>query len=225
MNKYYVYMHINNINGKMYVGLTKQFPTDRWGVDGKNYKYKCPVFWNAIQKYGWDNFEHIIYANGLSKEDACKIEIQLIKAFKTQNRQFGYNILEGGSAPSIPDEVRKKMSNSMKGNKNGLGHICTDEKKKKISDAQKGRKLTDEHKKKLSIAKKGKSHSSPSDLTRKKISDSHEKLPVYCLETNSVYQSIQECARQLDLWPTLVCKCCKGKLKSTGGYHLSYYKQ
>lgn len=213
------------MNSKRYVGLTMQRPESRWGVEGKNYKNRCPHFWNAIQKYGWDNFNHEIVAIKLSKEDACALEIDLIKKYNTQDRNFGYNTMSGGTSPSIPQEVREKMSNSMMGNKNGLGHPCSDEKKRKISKAQKGRKLTSEHREKLSKAKLGKSHAPPTDETRRKISDSHKKTPVFCEETNTVYPSIQECARQLNLQATSVCACCKGRLKSTGGFHLTYYKQ
>lgn len=220
-----MYLHTNKVNGKKYVGLTKQKPENRWGKDGRNYKNSSPHFWSAIQKYGWDKFEHLVIASDLTKDGACAIEIALIKKFQTQNRDFGYNIMPGGDAPEIPAEVREKMSRSMTGNKNGLGHKCSEEKKRKISEAQKGRRLTDDHKRKLSEAKKGKPHGSMSAETKRKISDSHKKRPVYCQETDTVYPSIQECARQLGLWATLIVKVCKGTLKTTGGYHLSYYEQ
>ena len=211
------------MNGKRYVGITSQRPENRWGVNGNNYKNKCPHFWNAIQKYGWDNFDHLVVERHLSKEDACAMEIELIRIFNTQDRNHGYNTMSGGTAPSIPKEVRDKMSLSMMGNKNGLGHPCTDEKKRKISEAQKGRRLTKEHREKLSRAKAGVHRGTPREETRRKISNSHKKAPVYCEETNTVYPSIQECARQLGLQATNVCRCCKGKLKSTGGFHLSYH--
>ena len=98
-----------------------------------HYSNKCPYFWNAIEKYGWDNFSHEVVASGLTKEEACELEIRLVAENKTQDRNFGYNILEGGTAPSIPEEVRQKMSVSMMGNKSGLGHPCSEEKKKKIT--------------------------------------------------------------------------------------------
>lgn len=222
---YNVYTHINTINGKRYIGLTKQKPENRWGRNGINYRNKCPHFWNAIQKYGWDSFEHKVLATNLSREEACQLEERLIAEYKTQDRKYGYNTLSGGTAPKLPAEVRQKMSVAMMGNKNGLGHPCSEEKKKKISQANKGKKFSEERKANISKAKAGKSHKSPTEETRKKISDAHQKLPVYCEETRIVYSSIQECARQLALYPTNVCKCCKGKIKSTGGYHLNYYIQ
>ena len=114
---YYVYQHINKINGKRYIGITKQNPESRWGTDGANYK-SSPYFYSAIQKYGWDNFSHEILFNGLTKEEACDKEIELIAYFQTQDKQHGYNIMEGGSTPVIPEEVRKLMSEKMRGNKN-----------------------------------------------------------------------------------------------------------
>lgn len=219
---YFVYQHINVENGKRYIGITKQRPEERWGTNGVNYK-SCPHFWSAIQKYGWNKFDHVIVASALTKEAACEMEIELITKYKTQDSQYGYNILDGGIASSIPQEVRDKMSIAMRGNKNGLGHPCSEEKKKKISDAQRGRTLTKEHREKLSRAKKGRSHPSPSEETRQKISDAHEKKRVYCTETDTVYPSIQQCARELGVYATYVCRCCKGTLKSTGGYHFRYY--
>ena len=67
MDKYTVYVHINKINHKKYIGITKQKPEDRWGKNGENYK-ESPHFYAAIQKYGWDNFEHIILKENLTKE-------------------------------------------------------------------------------------------------------------------------------------------------------------
>ena len=51
---------------------------DRYGKDGYQY-HQCTHFWRAIQKYGWDNFEHIILVENLSKEMANIIESELIK--------------------------------------------------------------------------------------------------------------------------------------------------
>jgi hypothetical protein len=123
----------------------------------------------------------------------------------------------------IPEEVRKKMSIAMLGNKNGLGHPCSEEKRMKISLSQKGRIFTKEHREAISKAKIGKPTVPCSNEKKKKISNSHTKMPVFCIETNKIYASVQNCAKELNLYATNVCKCCKGKIKSTGGYHLIYH--
>lgn len=73
---YTVYQHKNKINGKIYIGITMQKPEVRWGKNGNNYK-SSPHFYSAIQKYGWDNFEHNILFTGLTKEEACLKEQEL----------------------------------------------------------------------------------------------------------------------------------------------------
>lgn len=150
------------------------------------------------------------------------MEVDLIQQYQATNSQFGYNVLDGGQAPTIPLDIRKKMSKAMMGNKNGAGKPCTEEKKKKISDAQKGRKFTQEHKNHISHAKRGKTHTT-SETTKKKISDSHAKKQVICVETNIVYPSIQQCGRDLGIDPTTICAICRGRVKSYHGFHFNYF--
>ena len=221
MGDYTVYIHRNKITKKRYVGITKQQPVEsRWGANGSNYK-ESPHLHSAISKYGWENFDHEIVASGIERDDACLLEQHYISHFKTQNHDYGYNIYEGGSAPSLPQETREKISCGMRGNKNGLGKACSDEKKKKISDAQKGRKLTEEHKQKL---RKPKTVTYPcSEEKRQHIIDAkRDKKSIICIETNTVYPSIHECARQMGLLATTICAVLNGRCKSTGGYHFRY---
>ena len=220
-NTYFLYMHINKINNKKYIGITHQkSPELRWGINGRNYS-SSPYFYQAILKYGWNNFEHVIIEEGLSKEQACQLEIDLIKKYNTQNKLFGYNILKGGNTPEIPKEIRNKISEGLKGNKNGLGKKCSEEKKQKISQAQKGRKLSQERKEKL---RKPKSISYPcSKEKRQKIIEAKkDKKAIICIDNGIEYGSIHECARQLGLFATNICKVLKGKKKSTGGFHFKY---
>ena len=135
---YTVYQHKNKINGKVYIGITMQAPEKRWGINGSNYK-SSPHFYSAIQKYGWDNFEHNILFENLFYEEACQKEQELIQYYNSMNRDFGYNSTSGGDIFIMNEETKQKISNSMKGNKNGAGHPCSEEKKRKISEAQKGR--------------------------------------------------------------------------------------
>lgn len=134
---YIVYMHIAP-NGKRYIGITSQSLDKRCRKNGVGYSTSTH-FYRAIQKYGWDNFEHLIIADGLSQDEACELEIKLIREFKSDVPDYGYNFSEGGSL----------------GN---LGHPCSEETKRKISLKNKGRKMSDETKKKISATQKTKIH-------------------------------------------------------------------
>lgn len=99
-NNWTVYIHIapkemtNKENDMYYVGITSQIPQKRW-ANGKGYK-KNIHFWNAIQKYGWDNMEHEIVASNLTKSEACEFEKVLIKNLHSNKVQYGYNKTVGG---------------------------------------------------------------------------------------------------------------------------------
>lgn len=99
-NIYTVYAHINKINGKMYIGVTRQELHKRFGKTGNGYKGQG--FYTAIQKYGWDNFDHETIASGLTKEEAENFEILLINKLKTRNDKYGYNRAIGGSIDNVP---------------------------------------------------------------------------------------------------------------------------
>lgn len=97
---YSVYYHKNNINGKIYVGKAKSI-AKRWGHNGNGYTVnRDTIFANAIKKYGWDNFEHVIVADGLSDTDACDVERHYIDLWKTNickyGNDYGYNMTDGG---------------------------------------------------------------------------------------------------------------------------------
>ena len=111
-------MHTNKINNKVYVGITSKSVKQRWGKDG--YKYKSNKhFWNAICKYGWDNFEHIIFMENLTPEDACHIEQLLIALYNANNAEYGYNLSSGGENGFYgchhSEEQKRRQSESMKG--------------------------------------------------------------------------------------------------------------
>lgn len=93
-DKYLVYMYTNNINGKKYIGVTTNIKKRAGGRGG--YYRGSPRFYNAIQKYGWENFEVSIIKDGLSKKEASTIEKDLISKFKTIDKNYGYNLQRGG---------------------------------------------------------------------------------------------------------------------------------
>lgn len=198
-----------------------QVPEKRWGINGCNYK-SSPHFYSAIQKYGWNNFEHNILYTGLTKEMAYLKEQELIKKFNSMDRNFGYNSTSGGDVFVMNDETKQKISQALMGNQNNLGHPCSEEKKEKISSAQKGRKFTEQHKQKLSEAAKNR-HIPCSEEKKKIIKEKSHKKPVYCEELDKIFESVQECSRQLGIPATNISKLCKGRGKTLKGYHLKYY--
>ena len=151
------------------------------------------------------------------------LEQILIKKYNSANREFGYNSTFGGENGIMNEETKQKISQAMMGNKNGLGHPCSPEKAKKISETQKGRTFTEEHKQKLSKAAKQR-HTPCSEEKKKTLSKNYpHKKQVYCEELDIVYESVQECGRQLGISASNISKLCNGKGKTLKGYHLRYY--
>lgn len=109
---YIVYCHTNKLNGKRYIGATSQTPAERWGRDGK--KYTSGRLKKAIDKYGWDSFEHKVLFTGLDKQTARSIERKLIEKYDTTG-DGGYNTTAGGEdclGREFTKESRRKMSES-----------------------------------------------------------------------------------------------------------------
>ena len=232
---YTVYMHINKINNKKYIGITKTSVNKRWGCNGTGYRdNKQSVFYRAIQKYGWDNFEHKILYENLSQDEACNIEVKLIKEYKTQNKNFGYNVQPGGqlgnSGITFSEESKKKMSEAHKGKK------LTEEHKKKISQGCRGHKPcvhSEETKKKLSQINTGKTLSedikhkisksltgikrSPETLQKRK-NNNPMNVSVYCPELNMTFQTISDAAKYTGAVRSNIQQCLRGK-RHTAGKH------
>ena len=78
-----------------YKALQKDVTNKATTVDTN--KKAVDTIYTAIQKYRWDNFEHEILFEDLSKESADRIEKILIQTFRTQNPDYGYNIQNGGT--------------------------------------------------------------------------------------------------------------------------------
>ena len=96
-----IYKHTNKINGKVYIGQTCQGTDGRWR-NGKGYQSKSnnSIFWNAIKKYGWNNFDHQIIENNIStQEEANNREIHWIYFYRSYVgfvNSNGYNMTLGG---------------------------------------------------------------------------------------------------------------------------------
>ena len=111
--EYCIYKHTSP-NGKVYIGQTCQEPEQRW-KNGKGYSNN-EYFTRAIQKYGWNNFKHEILYYGLTKDESDILEVELIKKYNSTNKEFGFNVENGGYGKGKHSlETLKKMSEGRKG--------------------------------------------------------------------------------------------------------------
>lgn len=223
MNENYkIYVHINKINKKAYVGQTKLELEKRQGQNGCNYK-GCSQFYAAIQKYGQSNFEHLLLEQNLSKDQVDereKYQINFYNSFKN-----GYNATTGGNLNkefSVESKIKmslaKKEKYIGKGNPN-YGRHRSEETKQKIREGNLGKNVSKETREKMKISNKGKLLGYKHTIEAKeKISRANSKRKVICLETGQIFNNAREAAEQAGIksGPTAIYNCCRGKSKTSG---------
>jgi group I intron endonuclease len=183
----YIYLTINKINNKKYIGQHKGHWDFKYFGSGKLLHY-------AITKYGIENFDHYPLCLAFNKEELNQLEIDFIEYYKPE-----YNIAPGGYGGCCGEWHKRIISEKLKGkpfseehkrklkenhsdysgeNNPKFGRLVLEETRKKISEANKGRIFSKEHKIKLSEAHKGRIIS---EETRLKLSEAHkgEKNPMF----------------------------------------------
>jgi len=123
--------------------------------------------YNAILKYGAENFEvHPLVIVG-TKQEMDYYEQKLIEIWDLRNTVKGYNLTDGGGGMlgfKLSEETKQKMSRYVKseehrrriseakiGNKSRTGMKASDEEIRKRSATLTGRKLSEEHKQSLRL--------------------------------------------------------------------------
>ena len=212
---HYTYMVTNNINGKVYVG------SHSWKGEGldPNYYGSGTAITRAVKKYGKENFQvEVLYFYDTVEE--CRAdEERILTEYNVKDCPHSYNLKNsaiGFTSGDITEDTKRKMRE----------HKFSDEHRKKLSQALKGKTLSEEHRKNISQAMKGKT----SDKHRKKLSQAqnYEKIPIVAIDKNNkvkIFESIIECARQLNLDNRNIYYCLKNRQKSTGGYIIKYLEQ
>lgn len=204
-HKYYVYMLLRPNGEPFYVGKGRDERIGDHRQEAKSLRskpgrksIKVRVI-HKLWKEGKDFKEKIVFSN-LKEQLAFDLEMKLISVFGRINCGTGClaNMTDGGEGTSgliHTEEVRKRISEANKnpseeqrlenrkrnlGNKHGLGYRHTDEAKKKMSIARKGRQPTlghhfsEETKRKMSESGRGNKNSlgyHHSEETRQKMSE------------------------------------------------------
>lgn len=193
-NNFIVYKYTSP-SGKIYIGQTNQGLKKRY-YNGQGYKH-CSYFYNAICKYGIDNFYKEILKENLSLEEANYWEAYYINFFNSTDKKKGYNISSGGNNRTMSQEAKEKLSKKMKEN----NPMKNKDIAKKVSEKLRGRLL--------------------SEQIKKNISEGHKKK-ILCIETNIVYNSREEAAKAVGVSPSGVGRAANGEQKTSAGYHWRY---
>jgi len=222
MKELEVYKITNKQNGKIYIGITNQGVTVRFGkhISDSSGKYTFPLH-NAIRKYGKDNFQIEVIEIVDDVEVLKEREIYWIKYYDSYNRDKGYNLTLGGDGT--------------------FGRFHSNETKEKIRQKALGRKMSFETKQKMSKSQK-KVDRNYSELAKKsnekRWSNKENKLkasinnpknkPVIKYTVNMIYvmeyKSLSEAERDLNIKysHTNIASCARGKLKTAYGYIWKY---
>lgn len=229
MENYIVYCYTSPSN-KKYIGQTNKDIKYR-ANHGKGY-IGCPAFYCAIQKYGWDWFEHHceILAKNLTKKEADELEQFYIKKFDSIKN--GYNIQSGGEFN--PKEI---LSIPI------VGINCITKELYFFDSAVKAGEFVGTSNKNITACLKRVNNGKTSkgyvwlykadwdNMTQKQkeyyysitpYNHDIKKKAVVCIETNIVYNSIKEAAEATGAQKSGIVNCCKGKQKTAKGLHWKY---
>lgn len=233
--KYIVYVHENKINGKVYVGITSHSnPKKRW-LNGRG--YKGAKFYRAIQKYGWNNFNHIILFENLPAERAFDIEKRLIRELKAQDDNFGYNVADGGQSV-VNQQMMVGLKQCRESQKRKVILLNTLDVFSSVADAEKCTlvpngniiKVCKGVRSTAGIMKDGtrmvwryydetENYSNAADIVdmcQTKRIKNIPKTKVVCVTTGEIFQSITDAEKEYKIHNENICKACKGLYDYTG---------
>ena len=215
-----IYMHKNKENGKMYIGQTYTSLQHRFGKNGIRYN-QCTLFWNAIKKYGWDNFEHIILEDGIqSQSEANEKEKYYIKKYKTTDRKYGYNLQDGGSEQTVLSikVYQYDLDGNYIGEYNSISDAMRDNNisNGKISDCCKG--------KRKSIGGYMWSYDKVSKLESYRRKSKSKPVYQYSLDGDFIrkYYTVTEASKIANCNASKITSCCNLTVKTVGGYQWRY---
>ncbi|NBW12734.1 MAG: hypothetical protein EBR82_32385 [Caulobacteraceae bacterium] len=187
--KYCVYLHITKDNG---IPFNVGKGSKKWKRHNSK-KNRNDWWYNIVNKHGYDV---IILEDDLTEKQAFELETYWIKRIGRKNLGLGplVNLSDGGEGPSgmiHNGEIRKKISeNTKKG--------MTDEVCKKISEREKGKKLSEKQLEEIRKRNRGETHpmygKKHSEKSKNKMRGHKKGNLVLNMETGIFYSSGREAA-------------------------------
>ncbi|MDD4389679.1 MAG: NUMOD3 domain-containing DNA-binding protein [Eubacteriales bacterium] len=155
----YIYKITNPINGKCYIGQTTRNVQKRWKLYKNLQCVDQPKLYNALKKYGPENFIYEIFDDTSSNQEELNfLEESYILCLDSIDR--GYNGKEGGSSGKLPLEVKHKISLALSGKQKSKEHI------KNLSNSLMNQKKSYSHRIHLSLALTGQKQTEETILKR-----------------------------------------------------------
>lgn len=153
-----IYMILNLLNGKVYIGSTVHF-RNRWNKHcnelnfNRHHSRYLQFAWN---KYGEDTFQFTILKFIDDKSKLELIEQEYIDAFQASNSEYGYNY---GPTAGSPLGLKRSKETINKLKLAALTRApATFETRAKMSASAKVKVFTNEHRHKMAIAQTGRKH-------------------------------------------------------------------
>ena len=205
--EFIIYVHRNKVNGKCYVGQTCQIPEDRWGANGNGYSRQT-VFYNAILKYGWDNFEHIILEEHIPPELVDERESYWAIEYNALVPN-GYTILTGqGESILTSEEYSKIRSKQMK-------EVWKNPEYREKIKIKRQEEWQDPEVREKCLKNLDRSGKGAKKMAKK----------VLCVETGEIYESTRDAERKTGICHNNICQVCNGDRKTAKGFHWEYVKE
>lgn len=232
-----VYCFTNKTNNKKYIGMTIRTLEER--IESHKYEaynpnslvYETP-FKRAIRKYGIEGFEMEILFDNISREEAIKLEKELILKHQTYYKyknSNGYNATIGGENISIPKDRVVQL--------NRKGEVVDIYSSVREAESQYGRGIREHC---INLNKQG----SPfgyywlyeKDFSGIADSKEVEQFIMYnrlnCIvqltpngDFIKVWDSIGEISKETGLSVGNISSVCSRKRCTTGGYVFMYYRE
>ncbi|CUP74269.1 NUMOD3 domain-containing DNA-binding protein [Clostridium baratii] len=226
MRKYgVIYLIRNNINNKIYIGQTavKGGFDRRYCHDLEKNTHNIHLK-RSIEKYGIEAFYidkefDIAY----SQEELDKLESMYISIYNATDSRYGYNIRSGGSNSPLAESTKKKLSESKKGKYKGEKNPMYGVRLCGEKHWNYGNHWDEDYKEKQRKAHKNQKHTEE-QLLKMRVGHEKEKVKVYCITTDKIFDSIADAGRKYNLDTSTITKVCKGKRKHVKGYKFEYYK-